>query len=615
MNEIIRMKFSCNILFSIKYAFIFVIYSKIIFFDFFFISNNKKDLIEIDNEFKPIFYENETTFREIKTNIKAIAFYYPEYNNISYSKYFHNSKKFKHLDNEDIKKLIKAQIHLAKNHAIYGFAIFFNLFHPNYYSEISINIFLNEINFPFFLIWRNNELKKIDYISIKILINKLSKYMTSDNYIKIKEKPILSINNPSFFLNIKSIILIIRKEAKKRIGEIFIFYPITNNFNDNTIYQEFDATYDFSKKDIFKDITNKKDILYYSGIIYKNLILNRLNLNYTLFRTCYINNKKYKDYNPEKFYYANNIIFEWINNKANQIEQFILVNSWNNYQNGNYLEIDEKYGYASINTFTKSILNIPFQKTNFTLTQNNSNMIAIQIHVFYEELFIEILRKLIFIPFKYDLFISTISEEKKTFIEKCLSSSNANKYEITIFENRGRDILPFLNQMKNKYKNYKYICHLHTKKSVHKKNLGENWRGYIYENLIGSAEIISEIMYDFENNEKLGFIFPEEYYTIIKGIKDFENINLSLNIVCKAYMNYILKRIFKKYKVDEKLVFPVGNMFWAKTKAIYQIFNLRLKYPKEINQKNQTIMHAIERIWLYLVKLNGFYYKTLFKHY
>ena len=147
------------------------------------------------------------------------------------------------------------------------------------------------------------------------------------------------------------------------------------------------------------------------------------------------------------------------------------MNSWNNYQNGNYLEIDEKYGYASINTFTKSILNIPFQKTNFTLTQNNSNMIAIQIHVFYEELFIEILRKLIFIPFKYDLFISTISEEKKTFIEKCLSSSNANKYEITIFENRGRDILPFLNQMKNKYKNYKYICHLHTKKSVHKKNL------------------------------------------------------------------------------------------------------------------------------------------------
>ena len=56
-------------------------------------------------------------------------------------------------------------------------------------------------------------------------------------------------------------------------------------------------------------------------------------------------------------------------------------------------------------------------------------------------------------------------------------------------------------------------------------------------------------------------------------------------------------------------------MFWAKTKSIYQIFNIRLKYPKELGQTNETIMHAIERIWLYLVKLNGYYYKTLLKYY
>ena len=56
-------------------------------------------------------------------------------------------------------------------------------------------------------------------------------------------------------------------------------------------------------------------------------------------------------------------------------------------------------------------------------------------------------------------------------------------------------------------------------------------------------------------------------------------------------------------------------MFWAKSKAIYQIFNVRLKYPEELGQTNETIMHAIERLWLYLVKLNGYYYKSTLIYY
>ena len=82
-------------------------------------------------------------------------------------------------------------------------------------------------------------------------------------------------------------------------------------------------------------------------------------------------------------------------------------------------------------------------------------------------------------------------------------------------------------------------------------------------------------------------------------------------------MNLILKKIFHKYEIGNKLLFPSGNMFWAKVKAVHQIFSVRLKkfYPEEKNQTNVTIMHAIERIWLYLVKLNGYYYKKIFYHF
>ena len=83
-------------------------------------------------------------------------------------------------------------------------------------------------------------------------------------------------------------------------------------------------------------------------------------------------------------------------------------------------------------------------------------------------------------------------------------------------------------------------------------------------------------------------------------------------------MNYILNQIYKNnnYKIGEKIIFPSGNMFWAKIDAVYQVFELNVKdkCPREANQYDATMMHGIERIWLFIAKLNGYYYKTVFKY-
>ena len=70
--------------------------------------------------------------------------------------------------------------------------------------------------------------------------------------------------------------------------------------------------------------------------------------------------------------------------------------------------------------------------------------------------------------------------------------------------------------MKDKYKKYKYISHIHSKKSQTAPQIGFIWRNYLYDNLFGNSSIISEILYDFENDRKLGFIFPETFYGIIQ---------------------------------------------------------------------------------------------------
>ncbi len=142
--------------------------------------------------------------------------------------------------------------------------------------------------------------------------------------------------------------------------------------------------------------------------------------------------------------------------------------------------------------------------------------------------------------------------------------------------------------------------------------MGKEWRNYLYENLLGNIEIVSEILSDFENNNKLGFIFPETFYNVIK-------YTWKTSKTIKNYMNLLLNKIFPGYNIKKNLIliFPAGNMFWAKVDAIYQIFdqNIENQCPEEVNMSQNTILHAIERIWLYIVKLNGYYYKTIFKFY
>ena len=200
--------------------------------------------------------------------------------------------------------------------------------------------------------------------------------------------------------------------------------------------------------------------------------------------------------------------------------------------------------------------------------------------------------------------------EKAQIIEEYVkNNSKSENYYIKIVENKGRDILPFLSQLKSVIKLYKYICHIHSKKTIYSPEFGDKWRKYLYGNLLGNIEIISEILSDFENFEKLGFIFPETFYECIK-------FAIFVTEQDREYTNLILNKIYPGYKIEKSFDFPAGNMFWARANAIYQIFEKSIEdlFPQEENQKSGTIMHGIERVWIYLIKLNGFYYKKIFKY-
>ena len=262
------------------------------------------------------------------------------------------------------------------------------------------------------------------------------------------------------------------------------------------------------------------------------------------------------------------------------------------------------FGYASLNSLSKALFNLSYYRNSYKIDNlKNHSYVVVQAHIFYNDLIYDIINKTNNIPIKFDLLISTTSNKiKENIIKNFIQYSKANKYEIIVVENMGRDVLPLLIQLKNNFKKYKYLCHIHSKKSKTSPEIGIKWRNYLFNNLLGNIEIVKEILSDFETMDKLGFIFPETYYEIIKQ-------SLILTKITKRYMQYILNKLFHSYKLGNKLIFPSGNMFWARLNAIFQIFeyNFKLNYFKEKDLTNDSIIHGIERIWLYLVKINGYY--------
>ena len=621
-------------------------------------NNNKLFELDLDNKIEEDQYENDVDYSNYKTKIKSIAIYFPNIylnnfrkiislnndinNNIT--KYYNIKKEYinakysssnenQFFENSYYKFIIN-QIKLAKRHGLYGFGIYLYWFSGKIIFDKYINKFLEikTIKFHFLFIFNH---KIINYYSQDNLIEKvytkekpetiiqnLKIFFLDQRYIKIGFKPVLCIdNNLKKIQQLKLTIQLWRKEANKiGIGELIIIGSLNNKNNSlNNLSTIYDGVYQMLPEYLLKDdliVNFKKNTTFFAGLIYKDLKFNAIN-NFSVFRGSTLENKFkiskkmiFDDYHPEYFYVMNKIILNWSKYLNNETDYLIFINSWNNYKKGAYLEPNPQYGFGSINSFSKALFNLSY--TNYIYNLSNlirKNLIAVQAHVYYIDLINEIINKTNNIPVQFDLYITTNSLKKRSYIMENLNKySKANNYKIKILENNGRDVLPLLYQMKYISKKYKYLCHIHSKKSRHDPKYGLAWRNYLYKNLLGSKEIISNILTDFENNEKLGFIFPETFY-------EAKGHALKLNEHLENNINFLINQIFPGYKKGKILNFPAGNMFWAKFEAIYQIFNLVINKKLCKEGAPLTVLYALERIWLYIVKMNGYYYKITCGYY
>ncbi|MEA1982203.1 MAG: rhamnan synthesis F family protein, partial [Campylobacterota bacterium] len=245
----------------------------------------------------------------------------------------------------------------------------------------------------------------------------------------------------------------------------------------------------------------------------------------------------------------------------------------------------------------------------FTTTKK----IAIQIHMFYTDIAPQIKKYLLNMPFNFDLLISTMSNPDKIYIENFFADTpNLKNLHVEVVENIGRDITPMFITFKDAWYKYDYMCHIHTKRSLHT-DWGDMWRTYLFDKLLGDSNIIRESIEYFETHEKCAILYPENYFTIKRYIHSDDNLK-QINTLVER-LNLPIEESYSHYE------FAAGTMQWFKTECFRELIGCNFEYEDFQNTNTNldgTLAHAMERFFSIYAQKSEYevsaYYNHLYKH-
>lgn len=245
-------------------------------------------------------------------------------------------------------------------------------------------------------------------------------------------------------------------------------------------------------------------------------------------------------------------------------------------------------------------------------TKGNNSKVALIIHCYFDDLIDYCYNYALSMPQNSDIIITTDKKKTADIIEKKFKSNGCNDWndvKIILIENRGRDVSALLVGAAPYVMNYDYICFAHDKKVP---QLAQGIKGYYFsercfENILGSKEYVLNIIEKFNDNPYLGMLCPpppnhSDYFPTLG---------------CEWGPNYkITKELYDDLKLkapisaDKEPVAPFGTMFWFRTKAMKKLFDRKWEYndfPKEPNNIDGTLLHAIERIYPFVIQDAGYY--------
>lgn len=255
--------------------------------------------------------------------------------------------------------------------------------------------------------------------------------------------------------------------------------------------------------------------------------------------------------------------------------------------------------------------------------------IAVFAHLFYPDQVAESLTWLQHIPYPFDLYVSTSSEEKAAHIHACLKESDLKSLrhsETRVLEDRGRDVAPWILNFRDVHDNYDLALKFHIKKSPHLYPLTtKTWNLFLMRSVLASPGYVSSLIRLFTDEEKLGLAFHIFPPNVLLG--PCPVLTLLGKELTTQWRHTLFDRLALRVPKETSWPLIVNNLFWYRPKAMAPLLhsNLSLEdFPPEPFPTEGTIAHALERVLPYIAQSEGYQYRqvlpsdsltSLFQHY
>jgi lipopolysaccharide biosynthesis protein len=224
---------------------------------------------------------------------------------------------------------------------------------------------------------------------------------------------------------------------------------------------------------------------------------------------------------------------------------------------------------------------------------------AIILHLYYQDLWEEFKQKITpILNNNVHLYVS-IHNTQTQYYDDILRIAT----QVFVVENRGLDIAPFLFVYdKIRDSGYTNLLKLHSKKSLHTPNIGDNWRQSLYFPLVDNYDEIQQQVQQVEQPWMLGV--REFYHDMLIEPKNHPN-----KLAAKPYID----RACELLQVEDDGSFFAGTMFIANStylKLLLGSIDLEHLYTLfEEGYTRDSLAHGMERVLGYGIQYyKGTYY-------
>lgn len=265
------------------------------------------------------------------------------------------------------------------------------------------------------------------------------------------------------------------------------------------------------------------------------------------------------------------------NTQASQ--RIVFINAWNEWAEGAVLEPDTRLGHAWLDATRQALTHAPKGATHVPAPGT-----CVVLHAWYLDVLDEMFDAIVQCGMPLRIVITTdlakVAEVRQRAQQRGIHA------QVEGFENRGRDILPFLHVANRLLdEGVGLVLKLHTKKSTHR-NDGDDWRKEMLTALL-APQRVEALVKAFSSDPQLGLAAPDGH---LLAITDFIGGNADA-------LDYLAVRSGTDAPSAHSL-FASGSMFWARLEALRPLLDAHLQpseFEDEQGQIDGTLAHAVER--------------------